>query len=60
MFHSILDGTYGDGLVFGVSSIGQLHSTLDALEAGPLPEELAGAIGKVFASLEGEGPAYHL
>ena len=59
-FHGVLDAKYGDGVVFGVSKMEQLHKTLDALEAGPLPAELADAMTAVYATLEGAGPAYHL
>lgn len=59
-FHSALDGGYGDGVIFGVSRIEQLHRSLDALEEGPLPEELARAIGEVYATVEGAEPPYHL
>ncbi|KAI0849667.1 putative aldo/keto reductase [Daldinia vernicosa] len=59
-FHSILDGKYGDGVVFGVSNLDQLKKTLGALEDGPLPAELADAIGAVYATVEGSGPPYHL
>ena len=58
--HSALDGKYGDGVIFGVSKIEQLHKTLDALEAGPLPVELAAAITAIYATLEGAEPPYHL
>lgn len=59
-FHSNLDGTYGDGIIFGVSSVGQLNKTLDALEAGPLPPELAEAITEVYEIVEGAEPLYYL
>lgn len=59
-FHSNLDGKYGDGIIFGVSSVGQLNKTLDALEAGPLPAELADAISEVYEVVEGAEPPYHL
>lgn len=59
-FHSKLDGKYGDGIIFGVSKVEQLHKTLDALEAGPLPAELAEAITEVFDIVEGAEPPYHL
>jgi aryl-alcohol dehydrogenase-like predicted oxidoreductase len=60
VFHSVLDGKYGDGVVFGASKIKQLHDCLDAIEAGPLPAELADAIGAVYVSLGGSGPAFHM
>lgn len=59
-FHSKLDGAYRDAVVFGVSKLEQLHKTLDALEAGPLPEEVANSITAMYASFEGTEPAYHL
>lgn len=59
-FHSALDGMYGDGVVFGVSKPEQMHKSLDALEAGPLPDELAEAITAIYATLGGAGPPYHL
>lgn len=59
-FHSMLDGKYGDGVIFGVSKLEQLHKTLDALEAGPLPAELADAMGAIYETIGGDAPAYHL
>ncbi|KAF1953157.1 putative aldo/keto reductase [Byssothecium circinans] len=59
-FHSILDGEYGDAIIFAVSKVEQLESTLDALEAGALPEDLAEAIGDVYGTFGGEEPRFHL
>ncbi|KAE8553199.1 hypothetical protein TMatcc_007375 [Talaromyces marneffei ATCC 18224] len=59
-FHSILDGKYGDAIIFAVSNMGQLYDALDALEMGPLPTDLAEAITAVYATVEGLEPAYHL
>jgi aryl-alcohol dehydrogenase-like predicted oxidoreductase len=59
-FHSILDGKYGDAVIFAVSKMEQLYDTLDALEAGPLPTDLAEAITAVYATVAGSEPAYHL
>ncbi len=59
-FHSVLDGKYGDGVIFGVSKIEQLYKTLDALEAVHLPAELAEAISAVYATAEGAEPPCHL
>ncbi|KAL8941176.1 MAG: hypothetical protein Q9216_002405 [Gyalolechia sp. 2 TL-2023] len=60
VFHSVLDAKYGDAVIFGVSKTEQLHKTLDALEAGPLPTELAEAITAIYATVEGAEPPYHL
>jgi aflatoxin B1 aldehyde reductase len=59
-YHGVLDGKYGDGVVFGVSRLAQLSPTLDSLEAGPLPIDLADAIGAVYEALGNDGPLYHL
>ncbi|KAI1361066.1 Aldo/keto reductase [Xylaria arbuscula] len=59
-FHSVLDGTYGDGIVFTVSSMEQLHKTLDAIDAGPLPANLADTFSKLYSAVEEAGLAYHL
>ena len=59
-YHSALDESYGDGIVFGVSKLEQLHQSLDALEAGPLPEDIAGLLSDIYASVKGNEPPYHL
>ncbi|KAI0004069.1 Aldo/keto reductase [Xylariaceae sp. FL0662B] len=59
-FHSVLDGKYGDGVIFAVSKMEQLHKTLDAIEAGPLPAELADAITAIYATVKGAEPPFHL
>lgn len=60
-FHSALSAEYGDAVLFAVSSMEQLEKTLDALEAGPLPQEVAEAISGVYSTFEGpEEPSYHL
>jgi aflatoxin B1 aldehyde reductase len=38
----------------------QLYKTLDALEAGPLPPDLAEAISAVYATVEGSESHFHL
>ncbi|KAI1102858.1 putative aldo/keto reductase [Jackrogersella minutella] len=59
-FHSSLDGKYGDAVIFGVSKMEQFYKTLDALEVGPLPEEVADAITAIWTTVEGAEPPYHL
>jgi aflatoxin B1 aldehyde reductase len=59
-FHGALDGNYGDAVIFGVSKLEQLHKTLDALEAGHLPDEVADAISAIYATIQGDEPPYHL
>lgn len=59
-FHSQLDGRYGDAIIFSVSKVEQLNKTLDALEAGPLPAELAEAITEAYEIVEGAEPPFAL
>jgi aryl-alcohol dehydrogenase-like predicted oxidoreductase len=59
-YHGVLDAKYGDGVIFAVSKMEQLPKTLDALEAGPLPADLADAITAVYATVEGSEPPYHM
>ncbi|VUC21226.1 unnamed protein product [Clonostachys rosea] len=59
-YHSALDGKFGDGVAFGVSKIEQVHKTLDALEAGPLPADVADAITAIYAKVEGSEPPYFI
>lgn len=59
-YHSALDGKFGDGVAFGVSKVEQVHKTLDALEAGPLPADVADAITAIYATVEGSEPPYFL
>jgi aflatoxin B1 aldehyde reductase len=59
-YHSILDGKFGDSLIFAASKMEQLQNTMDALDAGPLPAEVADAITKVYETVKGAEPSYHL
>ncbi|KAF6810422.1 aldehyde reductase [Colletotrichum sojae] len=59
-FHGSLEAARRDAVIFGVSKIEQLHQTLDTLEAGPIPEDLAAAITAVYSKVEGAEPPYHL
>ncbi|KAI8954446.1 Aldo/keto reductase [Xylaria longipes] len=59
-FHSILDGSYGDGIIFTASTMEQLNKTLDAIDAGPLPADLADAFSAIYSTTEGPSLPYHL
>lgn len=58
-FHSILDGSYGDGIIFSASKMEQLQKTLDAIDAGPLPADLVDAFSSLYATTEGRSTPYH-
>ncbi|KAG9252674.1 NADP-dependent oxidoreductase domain-containing protein [Emericellopsis atlantica] len=46
--HSALSKAHGDSVIIGVSSMEQLHSNIDAIEAGPLPEEVVTAFDAMY------------
>jgi len=58
--HSALKtGTRGnDGVIIGVSSLGQLESNLRDLEKGPLPDEVLQALDDAWGLLKYKGPTY--
>ena len=42
--HSALDGEHGDGVILGASSHEHLRQNLDAVAAGPLPNDIVATI----------------
>ena len=50
-YHSSLNDQLNDAIVIGASSVDQLQSNLDGIEQGPLPEELATAMGQMYSDL---------
>ena len=68
MFHSILKGASsnaegsrkGDGVVLGASSVEQLGKNLEAVEAGPLSEELVKLVDGVWEEVKAEAAKYHV
>lgn len=59
--HSILKFTDGgnDGIILGVSSLSQLQTNLEALEKGPLPQEVVDALDEAWNTLfKGRSPLY--
>ena len=49
--HSKLSEEHGDAIIVGANSDAQLTTNLDALEAGPLPDELASKIEAMFEEI---------
>jgi aflatoxin B1 aldehyde reductase len=47
-----------DGIILGVSSLEQLEANLDALEKGPLPEEVVKALDEAWKIAKPETPNY--
>lgn len=59
-YHGVLDGSRGDSIVLGTSSVEQLEQNLESIEQGPLPDEVAAALDGVFAETAGDEILYHL
>lgn len=59
LHHSILSREYGDSIIIGASSVDQLKLNLDAVEMGPLPEDLVAALDGVFDECDGVVVPYH-
>jgi len=57
-FHSMLDGERGDSILIGASGLHHLKQNLEAMKAGPLPEELVGTFEKAWKTAEADSPAY--
>jgi aflatoxin B1 aldehyde reductase len=59
LYHSILHSKYGDGVIIGASSVEQLKQNLDIIAEGPLPQEVAAAIGKIYRGIAADRIPYH-
>ena len=55
-WHSGLDGTFGDGLIFGARTVQQLEETLAAIEAGPLDAAIAEKVESIWEKVKSEAP----
>ncbi|KAA8647760.1 hypothetical protein EYZ11_000246 [Aspergillus tanneri] len=55
-YHSGLRSDLGDALVIGASSVDQLKQTLHGLHQGPLSDDIAGKVGKVWDEVKDESP----
>ncbi|KAJ0344507.1 hypothetical protein KNSL1_009281 [Colletotrichum chrysophilum] len=54
VYHSILRKQYGDGIVFGSSSLSQMEETLLACNRGPLSEKAVEAIEQIWEKVKDE------
>ncbi|KAG9501663.1 hypothetical protein J7337_007354 [Fusarium musae] len=57
--HGALRKELGDAIVIGASSVEQLNSNIDAIEDGPLPDDVADALEAVYAEI-GDVLPYHV
>lgn len=51
-------GSDGDGVIIGISSYSQLDGNLDALEKGPLPEDVVQALDEAWMITKADTPNY--
>lgn len=51
-YHSALDGDHGDGVIFGARGIEQLQATLNGIRKGPLSDNAAAKIEKIWESVK--------
>ena len=49
MHHSGLEAAYGDSIIIGASSLEHFYTNMDALEGGPLPQEIVDAFDAGWA-----------
>ncbi|KAJ4291939.1 hypothetical protein N0V90_009837 [Kalmusia sp. IMI 367209] len=60
MYHSILSGQRGDAVILGCSSVRQMEANLNAIEAGPLSNDLVEVINGVWDVVKDHAAPYHL
>lgn len=60
MYHSILSGDHGDSVIIGCSNVQQLEDNLNAIDAGPLSDDLAQAMNDVWDVVKDHAAPYHL
>ncbi|CAK7231393.1 hypothetical protein SCUCBS95973_007897 [Sporothrix curviconia] len=51
VYHSQLSAEHGDGVVVGAANVEQLRKNLDAIDAGPLPQDVVDAVNAVNDAL---------
>ncbi|KAJ5130238.1 uncharacterized protein N7515_006277 [Penicillium bovifimosum] len=54
--HSILDGKFGDGVIFGSRTVEQLNQTFEGLSKGPLSAEIVAQVEQVWKVVEADSP----
>ncbi|MBQ0017916.1 MAG: aldo/keto reductase [Clostridiales bacterium] len=57
-YHSMLDGNRGDGILIGASKMNHLKQNMDAVKAGPLPEDVVEAFESAWSVSKNDCPEY--
>ena len=57
-WHSMLRGARGDAVLIGASKLEHLRQNMAAVQAGPLPEDVAAAFERAWALTRADSPEY--
>ena len=57
-YHSMLSEARGDAVIIGASKLNHLKQNMEALQAGPLPEELQAAFREAWDICRADSPEY--
>ncbi len=57
-YHSMLRGERGDAILIGASKLAHLMQNLEAVKAGPLPEDVVAAFERAWTITRGDSPEY--
>lgn len=57
-YHSMLNGERGDAVLIGASKLSHLKQNMDAIKAGPLPQDLVDAFDTAWMTAKGDSPEY--
>ena len=57
-FHSMLDEKRGDAIIIGASKLNHLVQNMEAVNAGPLPEEVAESFEQAWRIARPDSPEY--
>lgn len=57
-YHSMLSEKRGDAIIIGASKLNHLIQNMDAIKAGPLPDDVVAAFEMAWAITKGDSPEY--
>ena len=57
-YHSMLDSERGDAILIGASKLSHLNQNMEAVKAGPLPEDIVAAFEEAWMITKGDSPEY--
>ena len=57
-YHSMLDGNRGDAIIIGASKLDHLRQNMEAIKAGPLPDNVVEAFNEAWELCKADSPEY--